>query len=172
MERFDRIFSKVCESISVYLCGGLVLIMMLYVGANVFSRYVLRLGGVIGCYKFTGAMIVPLIYLSLSYAWYKGSYVVVNVIQDKLRGRLLWGFQFAILLVTMIGFALVIFYGATLETIQVYVTRGTVGEPGYLIPKWPWEATIVIGTLLLAVRNTLDLIRMVKTGEVVTMKVR
>jgi len=172
MERFNRIFTKACDRLTLYLCGGIVLIMMLYVVANVFSRYALGLGGVTGCYSFVAALMVPLIYLALSYAWYTRGYIVVDVVQVRLKGKVLWGFQFAFLLVTLLGFALVIFYGTILETIEAYISHGTVGEPGYLIPQWPWKATIIIGVFLMAIRNILDIIRMVRTGEVVPMMER
>ena len=169
MQRFDRIFTKVCDRLTIYLCGGIALIMMLYVFANVFSRYVLGLGGVLGCYFFVGALMVPLIYLSLSFAWYKKGYIVVDIVQGRLKGRLLWGFQFAFLLVTLLGFTLVLFYGAIPQTIYTYIRATLLGEPGYQTPEWAWQVTIVIGTLLLAIRNILDMVRMVRTGEIVPM---
>ena len=94
MDRFDQIFTKVCDRIALYVCGSIALIMMLYVGVHVFSRYMLRTGGIFGTYTFVGALLVPFIYLGLSYAWYKRGYVVVDIVQVRLKGRVRWGFQF------------------------------------------------------------------------------
>ena len=169
MERFDQIFTKVCDWLAFYVCGAIALIMVLYVSVHVFSRYVLRIGGVIGTYAYVGALLVPLIYLSLSYAWYKRGYVVVDIVQVRLKGKVLWGFQFAFLLVTLLLFVLLIFYGAFLETIDSYIIREIIGETGSVTTSgWLWKATIVIGVLLMAIRNILDMVRMVRTGEVIS----
>jgi len=166
MDRFDQIFTKASDRLAFWTCGVIVLIMVLYVGANVFSRYVLRIGGVIGCYSFVGALFVPFIYLGLSCAWYKGGYIVLDIVQARLKGRVLWGFQFAFLLLTLVFFA-VLCYGAYLSTVEVYLARAVVGVPTMLTPRWPWHATIIIGTFLVAIRNILDLVRMVRMGEVI-----
>jgi len=168
MERFDQIFTKVCDRLAFWLCGAIALSMMLYVCANVFSRYVLRIGGVLGCYEYVGAMLVPLIYLSLSYAWYKKGYIVLDIIQIRLKGGVLWGCQFAFLLLTL-AFFIAIFYGAFRGTIYSYLAAVDIGEIGLKSPKWVWQMTIPAGTFLMAIRNILDLLRMVKTGEVVPM---
>ena len=168
MERFDQIFTNICDSLAFYVCGTIAFIMMFYVSVHVFSRYVLRIGGVIGTYAYVGALLVPLIYLSLSYAWYKRGYIVVDILQVRLKGRALWGFQFAFLLLTLVLFSLLIFYGAVMDTIDSYIAGGLIGEIGYKAPEWPWKATIVIGTLLMAIRNILDMVRMVRTGEVIS----
>ena len=168
MERFDQIFTKVCDHIALYLGGIIALSMMFYVSANVFSRYVLRIGGVMGTYTYVGALLVPLVYLGLSYAWYKRGYVVIDMVQGRLKGRVLWGFQFAFLLLTVGIFVLAIFYGALTDTIDSYIIGGVVGEAGHRTPAWPWKITIVVGMLLMAIRNILDMIRMVRTGEVIS----
>jgi len=168
MERFDQIFTKVCDRLALYVGGGIALIMMLYVSAHVFSRYVLRIGGVVGTYTYVAALFVPLIYLGLSYAWYKRGYVVVDIVQVRLKGRVLWGFQFAFLLLTLGIFVLVILCGSFASTIDSYIGVRVIGEAGYHTPVWPWKATIVIGTFLMAIRNILDMIRMVRTGEIIS----
>ena len=166
MEKFDQIFTKACDRLAFWLCGIIVLIMMFYVCANVFARYVLGIGGVMGTYAYVGALLVPFIYLGLSYAWYKRGYIVLDILQRRLKGRVLWRFQFAFLLMTTILF-LIFCYGGLVGTIYSYGLRADVGELAMLTPQWPWQATIVLGTFLVVVRNILDLIRMVRTGEVV-----
>jgi len=166
MERFDRIFTKVCDRLTYYVCGGIVISMMLYVGVHVFSRYVLRIGGVEGTYTYVGTLLVPFVYLGLSYGWYKRGYIALDIVQGRLKGRVLWGFQFAFLLLTLVLF--VIFcYGAFTGTIYSYTLRANVGEFGFKTPKWLWAATVLIGTLLVAIRNILDMTRMVRTGKVI-----
>ena len=168
MERFDQIFTRVCDRLAIWVCGSIALIMMLYVGVHVFSRYVLRIGGVEGTYDFVAVLLVPLVYLGLSYGWYKRAYVAVDMVPVRLKGRVLWGFQFAFLLVTLVLVVLPICYGAIMKTIDSYTLRALVGEPGFQLIEWPWVATIIIGTLLMAMRNILDLVRMVRTGEVIS----
>ena len=167
MERFDRIFTNVCDHIATYVCGVIVVIMTLYVCVHVFSRYVLGIGGIIGTYSFVGALVVPFVYLGLSYAWYKRGYVIVDILQVRIKGRVLWGFQFVFLLLTLFLFV-ALFYGAFKGTIHSYAAGTTVGQLPVLTPKWVWEATILIGTFLMFSRNILDLIRMVRTGEVIS----
>jgi len=167
MERFDQIFTKISDRLAFWLCGGLALAMMLYTCANVFSRYALGIGGVLGTYEYVGAMLVPLIYLGLSYAWYKRGYIVLDILLARLKGRVLWGFEFVFLLLTL-GFFVAIFYGAFKGTIYTYSVATDIGEIGLRTPKWPWQATIILGTFLMSIRNILDLIRMVRTGEVIS----
>ena len=168
MEKFDRIFTKACDCLALYVCGSIALIMILYVSVHVCSRYVFGTGGVVGTYSFVGALFVPLIYLGLSYAWYKRGYIVVDAVQVRLKGRVLWGFQFAFLLVTLLLFVVWMVYGAFLATTYSYLHEVRIGEVEvFTTPRWPWQATIVIGMLLMAIRNILDLVRMVRTGEVI-----
>jgi len=167
MERFDRIFTKVCDCLAFWVGGTIVLSMIVYVSVHVFSRYVLRSGGVLGTYSYVGALLVPLIYLGLSYGWYKRAYIVLDIVQVRLKGRVLWGFQYAFLLLTLFVF-IAILYGSLLGTIDSYVFGVLIGEVGAFTPKWPWWATIIIGTFLMAIRNILDLVRMVRTGEVIS----
>ena len=169
MNRFDEIFTKVSDRLAFWLCGTIALIMMLYVCANVFSRYVLRIGGVLGTYEYVGALLVPLIYLGCSYAWYKRGYIALDIIQVRLKGRVFWGFQFAFLLLTLGIFAVLIFYTSLVDTIHSYTMGAVIGEPGQIMtPLWLWKVSIVIGTFLMAIRNILDLVRMVRTGEVIS----
>ena len=170
MERFDEIFTKVCDRLALYVCGGMVLIMMLYVCVHVFSRYVLRIGGVEGTYTYVAVLLAPFLYLGLSYAWYKRGYVVVDMVQARLTGRVHWRFQFAFLLMTLFLFVAWIIYGSFTDTVLSYNSRALVGEMGSPLrtPEWPWKTTIIIGTSLMAIRNILDLVRMVRTGEVIS----
>lgn len=166
MERFDRIFAKVCDHLAFWVCGSMVIIMILYVGANVFARYALGEGGVVGTYAYVGALLVPFTYFSLSWAWYKKGYIVLDIVQRRLKGRVHWGFQFAFLLITTVLF-IVFCYGGLLGAIESYALKANVGEIGLKTPQWIWQATIVIGTFLVVIRNILDLVRMVRTGEIV-----
>jgi len=169
MKRFDQAFTKVSDRLALYASGLILLVMMLYVSANVFSRYVLRMGGVDGCYMYVGKLMIPLIYLALSYGWYKKSYIVVDLLQAKLKGKVLWGFQFAFLLITLVLFSGLLAEGSLMEMISSFMSgkmAGEIGQPH--TPEWPWIATVVLGFLLMAIRNLLDLITMVKTGKVIS----
>jgi len=169
MERFDEIFTKVCDRLALYVCGSMAIIMMLYICVHVFSRYVLRIGGVEGTYTYVSVLLVPFLYLGLSYAWYKRGYVVVEVAQARLKGRVHWGFQFAFLLMTLFLFVAWIIYGGILAIGISYNSRALVGEMGSPLrtSEWPWKTIIVIGVSLMAIRNILDLVRMVRTGKVI-----
>lgn len=168
MERFTQVFAKVSERLGTYLCGAIAFIMMFYVAANVFSRYVLGRGGVVGAYSFVGALLVPLVYLGLSYAWDKKAYIVLDIVQTRVKGRVLWGFEFFYLILTLIFFG-AFFYGGVMGALHSYHAATSIGESGFLTtPKWPWEATIVLGTFLAAVRIILTMLKMVITGKVVS----
>lgn len=167
MEKFDQALSILCEQLVTWLCGALMIIMMLWVSAHAFSRYVFGTGGLSGTYAFVGAMVVPFVYLGLAWAWYKRAYVVVDMVQSRLRGKVLWSFQFAFALLTL-SFFVAMFYGAFKDTIYSYAVGITVGQIGMQTPKWVWEATIVLGTLLMLTRNILVLIKMARTGEVIS----
>jgi len=168
MERFDEIFTKVSDRLAYYVCGSMVLIMMVYICVHVFARYVLRTGGVPGTYAYGGALLVPISYLALSYGWYKRGYVVVDILTLRMKGRVLWGLQFAILLVTLLCFTVWLVYGGIMASVTSYTLQTLLGEPGSRTLVWPWQATIVIGTVLMATRNILDMIKMVRTGEVIS----
>jgi len=170
MERFEKIFTKACDTIVLYVCGSIMLGMILYVSANVFSRYVLREGGVTGCYTYVGVSLVPLVYLCLAYGWYKKSYIVVNILQFRLKGKVLWGFQFAILFITLILFSGILFVGTFMDIFSSYSTGRAVGVPDLYSPQWLWKTTITIGFFLMAIRNVLDMITMVRTGQVIPNK--
>ena len=168
MDRFDEIFTEVSYRIGFYVSGTIIIITMVYICIHVFARYVLGMGGVPGTYSYGGTLLVPFIYLALSYGWYRRGYVVVDVITQRLKGRILWISQFTILLVTMVLFTGWLVYGGILTTISSYEIGGLAGETGCYTPEWPWKATIIIGALLMVIRNILDLIRMVRTGEVIS----
>ena len=40
-------------------------------------------------------------------------------------------------------------------------------EVNYFILGWAWKATMIIGTFLLAIRNILDIIWIVRTGKII-----
>jgi len=141
--------------------------MILYVAGNVFARYVLGLGGITGTFEYVGVMTVPLVCLSLSYGWYKGSYLVVNILQMKLKGKIVWGFQFTFLLITVLLFAGILFVGTFVEVFTSIEFGQRVGTTTMWSPQWPWKASIALGFFLLVIRNILDMITMVRTGEVV-----
>jgi len=168
MERFDRAFSKACERLAVYVGGTLLSVMVIWVAGNVFARYVLGIGGLTGTYEYVGVMTVPLVCLSLSFGWYKGSYLVVNILQMKLKGNIIWGFQFTFLLITVLCFAGVLFVGTFVEVFTAIDFGQRVGTTTMWSPQWPWKATIALGFFLLAIRNILDMITMVRTREVVS----
>ena len=112
-----------------------------------------------------GLLLVPLVCFALSYGWYKKSYPVVDLILSKLKGRVRWGFQFTFLLVTLVLFTILMFCGSILETSHAYIDKLVLGGPGYYSPAWPWNLTMIIGFFLLLIRNVLDLITMVRTGQ-------
>jgi len=170
MERFEQIFTRICDFLALYICGFLLLAMVTYVSGNVFFRYALGLGGLDGTYTYVGKMLIPLAYLGLAYAWYKKAYIVVDVLTTKLSGKVLWGVQFAFLLITLVLFTAILARGTLMETISSYVLHKTAGEPPIFTPEWPWKASIFVGFFLLAIRNILDLITMVKTGKVIPEK--
>jgi len=168
MERFDQIFTKVSDRLALYSSGIILLAIIFYVSANVFSRYVLRQGGIIGCYTYVGIMLLPLLGFGLSYAWSKRAYVVIELLEMRLKGKVNWGFQFTFLLITLVLFSGMLFVGTFTDCIVAYTTERVAGEPGHFSPLWPWKATLVIGFFLMAVRNLLDLITMVRTGKVIS----
>ena len=168
MDRFDDIFTKVSDRIGFYVSGTIVLVMMLYICIHVFARYVFRTGGIPGTYAYGGAMLIPFLYLALSYGWYKRGYVVVDILTLRLKGKVLWGLQFAILLITMLLFTVWLVYGGIVASISSFKIGAFAGETGCYTPEWPWKATIILGAFLMVIRNALDLIRMVRTGEVIS----
>jgi TRAP-type C4-dicarboxylate transport system permease small subunit len=144
--------------------------MMLYVSGNVFARYVLRnffdIGGIPGMFEYVGVMVVPLICLSLSYGWHHGNYIVINILQKKLKGKLHWGFQFSFSVATLFLFSAVLCWGS-FENIFVSLDfQEVVGTPNTSSPKWPWNVAFFVGFLFLVIRNILDIIAMIRTREV------
>jgi len=168
MKRFDQIFTKVSEFMALYSGGIILIIMVAYVTTNVFARYVLGVGGVTGVYEYVGVMLVPLVCLGLSYCWYEKAYISVNILQKKLKGKVLWGFQFSYLMATLILFSGIFAVGIFRDTISSYAAGRTVGTPSMWSPQWPWEATMALGFFFMAIRNLLDLIRMIRTGELIS----
>ena len=166
MERFDKNFTTVSRVITLYIVGALLLISVIYVSANVVGRYLFN-SPVLGMRSYVGIMLVPITYLALAYGWYKRGFITVDILQKKLKGKVLWGFQFAFLLVTLILFAGLIWYGAVTETIISYTLKLQAGRPTYYSPEWPWRTAMTLGLFLMMIRNILDLVRMVRTGEVI-----
>jgi len=166
MERFDEIFTKVSKAITLYIVGALLLASVLYVSANVVGRYLFD-SPALGMRSYVGIMLLPITYLALAYGWYKRGYITVDILQNRLKGKVLWGFQFAFLLVTLIFFAGLIGYGAAMETIMSYTMKLQAGRPTYYTPEWPWRAVMALGLFLMMIRNILDLIKMLRTGEVI-----
>lgn len=164
MEWFDRIFTKVSETIALYVVGALMIASMLYVTANVVGRYLFR-ASLLGMSEIVGVMLVPITYLGLSFAYYKGAYITVDILQNKLSGKAIWGFQFALLLVTLVLFSGLLWVASVSETLIAYERALTVGQLGYLTPLWIWKALMAAGLFLLIIRNVLDLIRMIRTRE-------
>jgi TRAP-type mannitol/chloroaromatic compound transport system permease small subunit len=171
IERFDRVFSKVMDRIAIYFSGVLIAVMMFYVSAHVIARYAIPgLGGVTGTYSYVAALLPVTFYFALAYGWYKRSYVSLDIIQNRLKGRVKWWFQLIFLIMTIVFFTTSLSIGAVLETKYAYDIAWRVGEPGYYMVGWPWKATMIVGCLFLAIRNILDLITMIKTGEVIDPK--
>jgi TRAP-type mannitol/chloroaromatic compound transport system permease small subunit len=170
MERFDRIFSKISDRLALYSGIIVLLAMIFYVSGHVFFRYVLRIGGLEGTYSWVGTLLIPLVFLALSYGWYKRAIIVIDMFQNKLKGKVYWGFQFAFLLITLVLFSAVFTVGTFMDTVSSFIAKNTAGEQGMLTPEWPWKATIFFGFLMLTIRNLLDVIRMVRTGEVISEK--
>jgi len=167
IERFDKAFSKVMERVALYWSGGIIWIMMIWVFSHVFARYVLRIGGILGTYAYVGALLVPCIYMALAYGWYKGSYVSIDILQSRIHGRTKWWFQLIFQIMMLIFFAGSLFVGAILETKFAIEITWLVGEPGYYMIGWPWRATMIVGTSLLIIRILLDIIHMIRTGEII-----
>jgi TRAP-type mannitol/chloroaromatic compound transport system permease small subunit len=168
IERFDRVFSKAMSYMGIYFSGMLILGMMFYVSAHVIARYAIPgVGGVTGTYSYVGALLPVMFYFALAYGWYKGSYVALDLLQKRLHGKVKWWFQFVFLVMTIVFFTTSLTIGAVLETKYAYDIHWLVGEPGYYMLGWPWKATMVVGCFFLIIRNILDLIRMIKTREVI-----
>ena len=167
MERFDRIFTTISNRMALYASGLILLIMILYVSGNVFSRYVLRMGGIEGCYTYVGTLMIPLIYFGLAYGWYKKAYITVDILQVKMNDKAIWVFQFTFLLITLVLFSGLLAEGSLMETISSFAGRNRHGVPGVFTPEWPWKATVFIGFFMMSIRIIFDLITMVKTGKLI-----
>lgn len=166
MERFDEGFTKVTKFINLYFIGAILFAAIIYVSANVFARYVLGIGGVLGMRDYVGIMLIPIAYLSAAYGWYKRGFITVDIVQSRLKGKALWGCQFVILLVVFI-FASMLCYGAVAETIMSYSMGLMAGRATYYSPEWPWRLAMVLGLAMLALRQVLDMATMVRTGQVI-----
>jgi TRAP-type C4-dicarboxylate transport system permease small subunit len=165
MKRFDQILMGISDRLVLYVCGTIVVAQVVLVCANVFSRYVLHVGGVVGAYTYTGLLLVPLVTLALTDGWYKKTYPIVDIVIVRLKSRVRWGFQLAYLVLTFVLFTFIFLVATSLETIHAYKTDLLVGAPGYFSPEWPWSAVMIIGFLFLAVRNVLDIIIMIRTKQ-------
>ena len=167
MERFDQIYAKISHHIAIYFSGGIIVFMILYVTGHVFSRYALRMGGLLGTYSYVGMLLVPVTYFSLSHGWYKHSYICIDILLKRLKGKALWWVEFFHLTMAIIFLTGVFLVGGILETKWALEVGWRAGEAGYFMIGWPWKATMAVGALLLLIRQVLDMIRMIKTGEAI-----
>jgi TRAP-type C4-dicarboxylate transport system permease small subunit len=167
MDKFDRVFTKIADRIALYWSGTLIWVMMFYVVGHVFARYVLGTGGLVGTYAYVGALLPPTIYMAMAFGFYKGAYVSIDILSKKLTGKALWWLQLFYLLLLFIFFACFLTLGTVLDTITAIQRTWMVGEPGYYIVGWPWKVTMIIGMVMLSIRLLLDLIRTIRTGEVI-----
>ena len=140
---------------------------MLYVTANVIGRYVFRTP-VTGMILIVGLMLVPITFLTLAIAWYKrGSFITINIIQNRLKGKVLWGVQFAIFLLALVVFGGLLLYGSAVGVIESYIRGEIVGEGLIRTLAWPWRATVLIGMVLFVIRVFLDLVTMIRTRKII-----
>ena len=167
MDKFESVWHKMEKWVCQYPISLTILLMMVYVTANVIGRYGFRFP-IRGMSEYVGIMLVPVTFLYFSYAWYrKGTFVTVNILPMKLRGKALWINQFIIYLAALVVFAGVLLYGTTVDLIGAIADVERAGNLGYYTPMWPWKLTMVIGCFMLTVRILLDLLYMIRTGKTI-----
>ncbi len=167
LDRFDLAYQRFCGRLVTFGIGLLLLAMVLGVSVNVFARYVFR-QPILGLYTYIGLMLVPATFFGLAFGWYnRGTFVTVNVIQNRLRGKALWIGQFLVFLVAAVAWATTTLYGVTTATWMSFTTRQYVGETGYLSPAWPWKFMMVVGMLMVEARIILDLVQMVRKRAII-----
>jgi TRAP-type mannitol/chloroaromatic compound transport system permease small subunit len=113
--------------------------------------------------EMVGALLVPIIFLSLSDGWKKkGTFVAAEFLLSKMSGRLRWWFILFIELFALLFFTMILGYAAFLETVYKYRTLDVLGSLGEYFPSWPFQLSIAIGFMMLAVRHLLTIIFHVK----------
>ncbi len=159
MKKFDAFYAKFNEWLVFYICGTLVMVSIFYVSANVIGRYLFN-QPTPGMNELVGAALVPITYLTMAYGWRKkGTFITIEIVMMKLKGRLRWAMELLIQLIALGLFCGPLVYAAMLETIHSYQMKGSVGTLAFLVTEWPFIATIAAGTFLMIIGVFLGLIR-------------
>ncbi len=167
LDRFDLAYAKFCERVVTYAVGGLMLLAVLAVTTNVLGRYLFR-QPIMGLYHYIGFMLVPMTFWSFAFGWYKrGTFVTVNILPTRLKGKAQWVNQFLIFLLVAILFGGAMLWGSAAATWIAYTTDQVTGSIGFLSPTWPWKLTMVIGMVMFDIRISLDIIQMVRKREII-----
>ncbi len=165
LDRFDEAYAKFCEQMA-WITGGLLMgVSMIYVAANVFLRYVFH-SGALGMTTYVAAMLVPMTYLAVPYAWISASFVTVDIVTNKLKKPVLYWFKLVFMFLNLFFFIGLLTWGSFQDTLHAYVTGKLAGEAGYFSPVWPWKATIVIGLVLTGVRLVVDIIQSIRKKQI------
>ncbi len=165
-QRWDDAYFKFSENVAWYISGTLVLGSMVYTAVNVVARYVFKFP-LPGMTEYVGIALVPLVYMGLSFTWYKHAYISIGIWTDRLnpKGKTLYWVQIIYLSVTIIIFTLLTIWGSILNLTKAIEIGRVVGPAGYYSKIWPWLVAIPVGTTLLLIRQVTDLISAIRYHE-------
>jgi len=166
IERLDRLFTKLTEYSALFISGGFLFASVLYVSAHVFARYIRN--PIPGTANYVAVFMIPICYFGLAYVWFKKGYVVVDILQSRLKGKTLWGFQFTFAMLTFVCFLALFWYGGVQESLRVIANHQRIAEQTTVhSPVWPWLIMLTTGAFMMVVRAALDLVRMIRTRQVI-----
>ncbi len=167
LDRFDLAFQRLCERVVTWAVGSMMLLAVIGVSINVIGRYVFR-APILGLYTYIGLLLVPIAFWSYAFCWYKrGTFITVNILPLRLKGKAQWINQFIIFLLVATIFGAMLTWGVTMAAWESFTTGQFVGETGFLSPAWPWKFVMVPGMVLFEIRVVLDLVQMVRKRAII-----
>ncbi|MFC1534105.1 TRAP transporter small permease [Thermodesulfobacteriota bacterium] len=166
MNKLEKIFIFIEESIIIYVAGLGLFISIGYVTANVIGRYLFK-HPILGMHELVGLILVPITFLSFAYGWRnRGTFIAAEFLLLRMKGRPRWVMELIIQLSALFLFALILGYGGLIDSVWAYKVGQTRGPYGFFIPTWPFISSISLGCLLMIGRVILQIRKLIK-GELI-----
>lgn len=150
---FRRWVLTLCVSLStvgnVALITAMVLVTVDVAGRDFFNQ------GVLGTYEMVEYLMVPLAFFSFGLAQLRGAHIKVDVVARHMPTRLRAAMR-SVTLTLMLGLLVMIAWSGYEEAVRVFYSQAV--SSARLIPRWPFVALMVLGTIVFCLAVFSDLL--------------
>ena len=154
----DRWFSKIEDIVTgtgAIICSLVIFWIVVAVFSRSFFNYPLQ-----GVYEFIALLMIPIVFLPLSYTQRFKGHIRVDFLISRLRGR-----AYTVMEIVMTLLALIAFFIVTTQIIKHAISLWQVGESesgAFYVPIWPFYIPAALGGILLIVRFFIDTVQSIQ----------